>query len=157
MPERDIEYLTLHTFQKAISDATGIATGYISMKMPDDEFVSLINGVNNNSDSDAQYKFPRIGVRYFGKVKYSSNTVGDIYLKDMGNGTAISYEPEGEISFPVSVYLSRVSRIHRYAVSHFFSILFFCSIFSFQLSCSFTWYSSLPSFLAYSHVSRVLS
>lgn len=110
MPDRDIEYLTLHTFQRAISDCTGIATGYISMKMPDDEFVSFINGVNNDGESDVQHKFPRIGVRYFGKVKYSSNTVGDIYLRDMGDGTAISYEPEGEMSFPVSIYLFTNSR-----------------------------------------------
>lgn len=110
MPDRDVEYLTLNTFQKVISDCTGIATGYISMKMPDDEFVSFVNGVNADEDSDEQYKFPRIGVRYFGKVKYNSNTNDVGYLRDMGDGTAISYEAEGEINLPVSIYLFTNSR-----------------------------------------------
>jgi len=110
MPDRDIEYLTLSTFQKVLSDVTGIASGYISMKMPDDEFLTFINGVNNKPEANAQYKFPRIGVRYFGRVKYNSNTTGDEILRDMGDGTAILYEPMGEINFPVTIYLFTNSR-----------------------------------------------
>lgn len=108
MSERNLENLVFHTLVDALAEVTGISSGSIFAKMPDFEFVSKFDG--NNQPSTNPDKFPCIGMRYWDKVKVSSNSYGDSKLIDNGDGTGIDYQPLNEIEFPISIYLFTDSR-----------------------------------------------
>lgn len=105
---RNVEDLILETLVIKLYQTTGIPTGRILAKMPDYEFVNKLDGTNQTTTNEP--KFPSIGMRYYDKVRYGSNTYGSAHLIDNNDGTGIEYQPMGEMSFPLSIYLFTNSR-----------------------------------------------
>lgn len=114
MANRDIEMLVLTTIHSVLVDITGIASGMVLAKMPDYEFINKINGSEIGTPAINPAQFPSIGMRYYDKVRYSTNTYGESHLIPVGDGTtAIDYQPLGEMSFPISIYLFTNTRLEQ--------------------------------------------
>lgn len=114
MPNRDIEMLVLTTIHNALVEIAGIASGMILAKMPDYEFINKVNGSIEGTPGVNPAQFPSIGMRYYDKVRYSTNTYGENHLVPVGDGTtAIDYQPLGEFCFPISIYLFTNSRLEQ--------------------------------------------
>lgn len=105
---RNIEDLILETLVIKLNEITAIPTGRILAKMPDYEFINKIDGSAQPSTNET--KFPSIGMMYYDKVRYSTNTYGTTHLVDNDDGTGIEYQPMGEMKFPISIYLFTNSR-----------------------------------------------
>lgn len=105
---RDLEHLILYTLCMNISEVSGIPTGRIMAKMPDIQFVNKYDGTNN-PEQNAQ-KFPCVGMKYAGEVKYKINKYGEKH-KVLVTPTQVKiYEPLGELWLPLTIYLYTNSR-----------------------------------------------
>ncbi len=103
MPDRDIEEMVLRTIKHKLVEITNIPASLINPRMPDFEFINKVNGTLQPQTNKDQ--FPSIGMKYYDKVRYSANTHGDSILVNNNNGTAIDYQPQGEMMLPISIYL----------------------------------------------------
>jgi hypothetical protein len=105
---RDIEHIILQTLCIKISEATDIPTGRIFAKMPDIQFVNKYDGTQTPSVNDE--KFPCIGMKYDGEIKYEVNVYGE-EPEIMTDGiTKRIFQPLGEIHLPLCIYLFTNSR-----------------------------------------------
>jgi hypothetical protein len=105
---RDLEHLILYTLCMNISEVSGIPTGRIMAKMPDIQFVNKYDG-SNNPEQNAQ-KFPCVGMKYSGEVKYKINKYGEKHKILVSPTQVRIYEPLGELWLPLTIYLYTNSR-----------------------------------------------
>jgi hypothetical protein len=105
---RDLEHLILYTLCMNISEVSGIPTGRIMAKMPDIQFVNKYDG-SNNPEQNAQ-KFPCVGMKYCGDVKYDVNLYGSGHRVLISPNQVRIYKPLGEIWAPLTIYLFTNSR-----------------------------------------------
>lgn len=105
---RDLEHLILHTICMRISQVSGIPSGKIMAKIPDIQFVNIDDGVNNQQNN-AQ-KFPCVGMKYSGEVKYKINKYGEKHRVIVTPNVTRIYKPLGEIWIPLTIYLFTNSR-----------------------------------------------
>lgn len=104
---RDLEHIVLYTICMKISEVTGISTGKIMAKMPDIQFVNIPDG---STAAPADTKFPCVGMKYSGDIKYKINKYGDKHKVFVTPESIKIYEPLGEIWIPLTIYLFTNSR-----------------------------------------------
>lgn len=105
---RDIEHIILQTLCIKISEATGMPTGRIFAKMPDIQFVNKYDGTKTPSTNDT--KFPCVGMKYDGEIKYEVNLYGEEPEIMTDGVTKKMYQPLGEIHLPLCIVLFTNSR-----------------------------------------------
>lgn len=105
---RDIEHIILYTICMKISEVTGIPTGRVLAKIPDIQFINKVDG--NKDPQNHATKFPCVGMKYSGDVKYKINKYGDKHKILITPTVTRIYEPLGEIWIPLTIYLFTNSR-----------------------------------------------
>lgn len=105
---RDLEHLILYTVCMRIAEVTGIPTGRIMAKIPDIQFVNKVDGTNNPQINET--KFPCVGMKYSGDIKYNINKYGNKHKVVISPSITRIYEPLGEILMPLTIYLFTNSR-----------------------------------------------